>query len=200
MEILAGKKVPYIKPIRLYTIVVVLHFIIFSFAGSGDLFSVDQFPVVKMVPEIHQMIVSYEIKAGLAPEELKDVLNAKIKDNLNIIFYFIPFFLAFFFKLLYSRSRKYYTEHLCFVLHLITFGLIRNIILVPLLIMDWFAVAMVISLVTQLTYGYVATKLVYGESTTMTALKFFLVTVGFVAIFMPGWFLALVIGLAQVTN
>jgi hypothetical protein len=200
MEVLAGRRVMYIKPVKLYTIIVVVHFVIFSLAGSGDLFSTDKFPVIKLIPDFPQMLLAYESASGLSHEDFKATLNGDMKDALNIIFYFLPFALAVVFKLLYAGSGKYYIEHLYVVLSLITFGLIRNIILVPLLIIDWMGAAVAIGMVTQFWYTYNSLKVVYGESPLKTTSKVVLALIGFVVILTPGWFLALAIGIARILN
>ncbi len=127
-----------------------------------------------------------------------DSLNQKIKDNLNIVFYLLVFLLAVYFKLLYMNSGRYYIEHLYYVLHLISFGLIRNILLLPLIMLDWIALAMVITIVTQLTYTFISLKTVYLESTPLTATKVIVAMVGFVLIFLPGYLLSIAIAIFQI--
>ena len=198
-EAIAGRKTLYIKPFRLYAIMVVTHFLIFSFSGSGDIFTIERFPVFQLIPGLYQAVQHYEVKSGLTHEVFTTNLNQKIKDNLNIIFYFIVFLLAFFFKLLYFNSGKYYVEHLYYLLYLLSFGLIRNIILIPLLIADLLPIAFVIVVATQLIYTFVSLKNVYHENSILTGLKVILGLAGFILVMVPALLLSVAIGIIQIT-
>lgn len=196
-EIIAGKRVNYIKPFRIYIIVVVLHFLAFSFFKSGDIFAVDRFPLFKLVPGIHELVHQYEVKSGLSHSVFIETVDQKIKDNLNVIFYFIVFVMALYFKLIYFRSGKYYIEHLYYMLHLISFGLIRNIVLIPLVILDLIPIAFVLAAITQLTYTWISLKNVYHEGIGATTIKVFLTVFGFIFVFFPAICLSLAIGIIQ---
>ena len=197
-EVIAGRKVSYIKPFRLYTIIVVLHFLVFSLSGSGDIFTFERFPVIQFMPGFHPLIAHYEVKSGLSHEAFSVVLNQRIKENLNILFYFVVFVLAFYFKLLYLRSGKYYVEHLYTVMHLICFGLVRNIIMIPLLVFGWLVPALVLSMITQLPYTFLLLRNVYHEGPVSTFLKMMLTMIGFILVLIPTLLLAIAIGIFQI--
>ena len=197
-EVLAGRKVSYIKPFRLYTIIVVVHFLVFGFSGSGDIFTIEHFPLLQVAPGIQQVIDQYEVKSGLKHDEFASRLDNKIKDNLNILFYFVVFVLAFYFKLLYFRSGKYYVEHLYFLLHMISFGLLRNILLIPLFALGWFGVAFVFSMATQILYTYISLRNVYQQSASATFFKMILTLIGFLLVLIPTLLLSLAIGIFQI--
>ena len=197
-EAIAGRKVPYIKPFRLYVIAVVLHFLIFSFFKSGDIFTIDRFPIFQLVPGIHQIVKKYELKSDLSHEVFTVALNQKIKDNLTVLVYFLVFILALYFKLLYLHSGKYYIEHLYCLLHLMSFALFRNVMLIPLLMFDFVAVAVVILLTTQLAYIFISLRTVYHESLAKTVVKVALVMMGFFLVFIPGIFISMAIGILQI--
>ena len=197
-EVIAGRKVPYIKPFRLYTIVVVLHFLVFSLSGSGDVFTVDRFPIFQMIPGFHTTIEQYELKSGLSHESFNDLLNEKLKANLNILFYFVVFVLALYLKLLYLKQGKYYVEHLYYSLHMISFGLLRNIALIPLLVFGWYGPAVIFSIMTQLPYTFISMSKVYKDGSVATVAKVFLVIIGFMLVLIPTLFLSLVLGIIQI--
>ncbi len=197
-EVLAGRKVPYLKPFRLFAFLVVLHFLCFSFFMSGDLFKIDRIPFFQLIPAAREMIQGYQVDSGLSHEAFAETLNPKIKDNMNIIFNFLVFGLGLYFKLLYYRSGRYYIEHLYFIFHLVSFGLIRNILLLPLLSMDWLSAALAISIATQLPYTFIALKRVYGESNGQTLVKLLACMFGFFLVFVPGLFLAIAAGIFQI--
>ncbi len=197
-EVIAGRKVLYIKPFRLYTIIVVVHFLVFGFSGSGDIFTIEHFPLIQMAPGIQKAINHYEVESGLSHDEFASSLDNKIKENLNILFYFVVFVLAFYFKLLYFRSGKYYVEHLYFLLHMISFGLLRNILLIPFLALGWIGVALIFSMVTQISYTYIALRNVYQQGVGTTFFKMLLTLIGFLLVLIPTLLLSLAIGIFQI--
>ena len=108
------------------------------------------------------------------------------------------FVLAFYFKVLYAGSGKYYVEHLYFLLHMISFGLLRNILLIPLLAFGWFGVAFVLSLATQILYTYISLRNVYQQSPSATFFKMLLTLVGFLLVLIPTLLLSLAMGVFQI--
>ena len=198
IEALAGRRVRYIKPFRLFAIIVLVHFLSFNIFRSGDVFAIDRFPLFRLFPETQHILHSYEVKSGLDHEAFSEALNPRIKDNLNIIFNFLVFGLAFCFRAIYFRSGKYYIEHLYFLFHLLSFGLIRNIAVIPLVMMDLMFLAYILSIITQLSYTYVALRNVYQESIPLTAVKVVVVTMGFLIMFLPSLALATAIGIWQI--
>jgi hypothetical protein len=61
LEILHGRKSIYIKPIRLYIMLVLLHFLAFSMIQSGDIFNVDRLPLMNFAPQLKEIILEKEI-------------------------------------------------------------------------------------------------------------------------------------------
>lgn len=198
-EALVGRKLPYLKPFRLYILLVVLHFVIFSFFHSGDLFTLERFPVFRWVPGVQEVVTFYQSKSELAPDQFVAAVDQKIKDNLNILFYFIVFLLAAVVKVIYRQSGRYYVEHLYYLLHLLSFGMVRNILLLPFLMYGYMWVALFFSVTTQLWYTYVSLKTVYGEPPGRTLVKVFLVMMAFVVVLIPCVFLSTFIGLLQLS-
>ena len=198
-EILAGRRINYIKPFRLYTIFIVVHFLAFSFFKSGDIFSIDRMPLFKIIPGVHRVIESYETKSGMMHDVFAQSVNQKLKDNLNIIFYFLVFVLAAFVKVVFYRDGRYYVEYLYYMLHLISFGLLRNILLIPLVVFDLIPIAFVLAAVTQFVYTWLSIKNVYRESNGKTLVRLFVVMFGFLLVFMPAITLSLLLAMLQTT-
>jgi hypothetical protein len=199
-EALAGRTVRYIKPFRLYIIIVVLHFLVFSLSGSGDIFTVEKIPVTRLFPQVLDQIHLYEGQSGLSHVAFTDAVNSRIKDNLNVLFYFVVFILAALFKVFWAGSGKYYIEHLYYLLHLISFGLLRNIFLIPLIYYDFLVAALVISAGTQLVYTYISIRVVYKTAPLKTALNVLLTIAGFIVVLAPTLLLSLVIAVIQILN
>jgi len=179
-EVLAGKTTPYIKPLRLYITLVVFHFLVFSLIKSGDFFDVSRFPIFTNSAYLENVILEQEEQSAKSVEEFKAELNQHLKDNLNIILYFLVFLIAWLLKFLYPGSNRYYIEHLYFALHLFCFGFVRNILLIPIIMLNWMTLALILAGGTQLVYVFLAVKRVYPQSFFLVVIK----TIGVLIIFM----------------
>ena len=93
---------------------------------------------------------------------------------------------------------KYYVEHLYFLLHMISFGLLRNILLIPLLALGWFGVALVVSMATQIFYTYISLRNVYQQGVATTFFKMILTLIGFLLVLIPTLLLSLMLGIFQI--
>jgi hypothetical protein len=171
LEMLQGRKSIYIKPVRLYVTLVVVHFLAFSMIQSGDIFNVERLPVMNFAPQLKQIILEKEIISQQTHEEFTIQLSQKIKDNLSVILYFVVFLAAGILHLLYPSFRRYYVEHLYFVLHVFSFAFARNILVIPLIMLDLIPLAVVLVVGTQFIYAFVALKKVYPQANITTALK-----------------------------
>jgi hypothetical protein len=197
LETMAGRRNVYIKPFRLYITIVVLHFVVFSFFHSADIFTMERFPLFR-IPVVQNIILDYQARSGLPGEQYSTLLSQKIKDNLNILFYMLVFLLAAILKLIFRSKHRYYVEHLYYLLHLLSFGLIRNIVLLPFLILEWWVPAMLISVTTQFWYTYRSVKAVYYTSPAETVGKVVLVVFSFLLVFIPSVLLSAFLGVLQV--
>jgi hypothetical protein len=197
LEILHGRKSIYIKPIRLYITLVVLHFLSFSIIQSGDIFHVDRLPAMNFAPQLKEIILEKERISHQTHEEFTIQLSQKIKDNLSIILYFVVFLAAAILHLLYPSFRRYYVEHLYFVFHLFTFAFARNILVIPLIMLDLIPLAVVLVVGTQLIYAFVALKKVYPQTNMATFLKMVVLFASVIPMFYVSLHLAAFIALAQ---
>jgi hypothetical protein len=197
LEILHGRKSIYIKPIRLYIMLVLLHFLSFSMVQSGDIFNVDRLPLMDFAPQLKEIILKKEVISQQTHEEFTLQLSQKIKDNLSLILYFVVFLAAGILHLLYPSFRRYYVEHLYFVFHVFSFGLARNILLIPLIVLDLIPLTVVLVVGTQLIYAFVALKNVYPQNNIATALKMVVLFASIVPMFYVSLHVATFIALAQ---
>jgi hypothetical protein len=146
---------------------VLLHFLTFSMIQSGDIFNVDRLPLMNFAPQLKEIILEKEIMSQQTHEEFTIQLSQKIKDNLSVILYFVVFLAAGILHLLYPSVRRYYVEHLYFVFHVFSFGFARNILVIPLIMLDLIPLAVVLVVGTQLIYAFVALKKVYPQANIM---------------------------------
>lgn len=197
LEILHGRKSIYIKPFRLYITLVLVHFLAFSMFKSGDIFSVERLPLMRFAPQLKQVILEKEIISQQTHEEFTFQLSQKIKDSLSIILYFVVFLAAGILHLLYPSFRRYYVEHLYFVFHMFSFAFARNILVIPLIMLDLIPLAVVLVVGTQLVYAFVALKKVYPQANVTTALKMAVLFASIIPMFYVSVYLATFIALAQ---
>jgi hypothetical protein len=197
LEILHGRKSIYIKPVRLYITLVLVHFLAFSMIQSGDIFNVDRLPVMNFAPQLKQLILEKESISQLTHKEFTIQLSQKIKDNLSIILYFVVFLAAGILHLLYPSFRRYYVEHLYFVFHIFSFAFARNILVIPLIMLDLIPIAVVLVVGTQFIYAFVALKKVYPQANIATALKTVVLFASVIPMFYVSLHVATFIALAQ---
>ena len=116
-------------------------------------------------------------------------LEAAAVDNVPVMMVVLIPLLALIMKLLYPLSRRYYVEHLLFVVHFHAFGfLILTILMVVQAIGStvtwlesparWLSVA---GLAYLAVYLYIAMRTVYNQSRTVTSFKYLLLFCGYFA-------------------
>ena len=199
LEWLKGKRNLYIKPFRLYVTLVVLHFLAFSAFQSGDIFNVDRFPAMKFSPLLRQVIREKETSQQTSHAEFTAALNQKVKDNLSIALYLVVFLEAVVLTLLYKSFNRYYVEHLNFVFHIFSFAFARNVFMIPLVMLDQIAIAIVFVVGTQLLYTFLALKNVYAQGNLITTVKFITLMVSVMAMFYMAFHICVFIALKQIS-
>jgi hypothetical protein len=196
-EWLNGRRKMYIKPFRLYISLVVIHFVIFAMIPSGDMYNVDRFPPIRLSTFLSQAIQK-KISASESPVELKARLNEKIKDDLSIVLYVVVFAIAVVIKVLFPKSNRVYVEHLVFVFHIFAFAFARNLLMIPLVMMDWMLAAILFAVATQIIYAVLAIKLVYRETLAMASLKVLVIVAAVGVFFFISLHIVILTALAQV--
>jgi hypothetical protein len=101
------------------------------------------------------------------------------------------------FREAYASFRRYYVEHLYFVFHVFSFGFARNILVIPLIMLDLIPLAAVLVVGTQLIYAFVALKKVYPQSNVATAIKMVVLFASIVPMFYVSLHVATFIALTQ---
>ncbi|HET6244482.1 MAG: DUF3667 domain-containing protein [Bacteroidetes bacterium] len=107
----------------------------------------------------------------------------------KLIFLMLPFF-ALLLKFIYIRKGKYFYEHFIFSLHFHTF--IFSYLIINLLFVHYvFDFSFSISILLLLVYLFMAMKKVYGESYKKTISSFIMLSLSYLLLFIPLFFLLL---------
>lgn len=200
----AGKRVPYLSPLKLYLTISVLFFLLLAwknpvakdiqFEPGGVAFSTGGAAHLRPVPRtaaeydaqqkslapvrrdspFEQIMARQAYKAKQSPQTF---VSALVNDIPKMMFLLLPLF-AVTLKLLYWHPKRLYVEHLISLLHIHAFVFI---LLCPLLFFkpDW-----LIGLVTLALIVYVARamQVVYKQSWPATIWKFSLLGFGYIVL------------------
>ncbi|HLF33879.1 MAG TPA: DUF3667 domain-containing protein [Cyclobacteriaceae bacterium] len=131
LEYSRGVHAHYIKPLRLFVLIALVHFLAFGLISSVDMYNLDSVHFLDRFGFYDRIIQSAYLK------ELNPVytdtasINKEIKNILSIAIYGVIFFVAALFYLMFRKRKTYYTEHLVFIFHIISAAFLRNLILIP---------------------------------------------------------------------
>ncbi len=167
---LDGKRALYIKPLKIYVMVIPISFIIMS--NIEPINFIDLKTLIKMDSTgfIGQDLAKLAQKLKLDFPVFIEKFNEYIKNFITFSSYIEVIFFALFLKLFYLRSNKYYVEHLIFSLHFYSFIFLFFIIISPL----GFISAKLFSTIPSILYiAYlaIAIKQVYLETKIKALLK-----------------------------
>lgn len=186
-EYIAGRRVRYIAPWRLFFTVCAFYFLCYSLSGFGQYYqqmiSNQQIDIVKSVesapnlrgagkpitPEIvrRQQRFKSSLQRGFA-------LQSWMVANMSLQFYFSVPLVALVMQWLYFRHRRYYIEHMVFAAHLNAFTLLSYIPFIFLYrysTVNLVVLAFSLALAFNLIYTFVGLRVVYQESVFKTLIK-----------------------------
>ncbi|MCF7920839.1 MAG: DUF3667 domain-containing protein [Candidatus Cloacimonetes bacterium] len=181
-EYFKGKRESYISPIRLYLIISMVYFLTFTvhnfynnikkgvylvetemLSAAGDSLSTnDTLKTVSEEPAVStMMIANQEFQLDQAK------ISAAFLNNVPRIMFFLLPLAALILKLLYSRLKYFYFEHLVFLLHTHSFFFLTRIFnkILP------FEPVLIILIIGTTIYLFFAQKNYYQQSTGKTILK-----------------------------
>jgi len=190
-EYLAGKRIKYISPVRLYLVASVIFFLLLSvktfipeiqsseflqnWKESGDLETAIETTMdssmVTQAPDTIQ-VSDDTVTIQLDSQSLGRELDAKdfwglFQENLAKIMFLLLPVAALLLKLLYLRRGRVYLEHLIFAIHLHAF--IFTFLILTVFISAQFIWWIV--LISSIVYLYLAMRRVYGQSIFKTGTK-----------------------------
>lgn len=138
-EYLEGRRVSYIPPLRLFFFISILSVIVSGLYHKKfeKVILEESINVTRIVDSVS---VNVELDKLTGEEKRKvEILNAGMNNFVHdlkyILFFLLPVY-AFAFRLVYSRQKSFYVDHLIYTLHVqsFVFSLIAVILLIPLLI------------------------------------------------------------------
>lgn len=167
---LDGRKTLYIKPSKIYLILVPISFIILSNIEPINFYDLKTLIKTDSTGILGQNLAKLAQQLKLDFPVFIEKFNEYIKNFSTFFSYIEVVFFALFLKLFYLRSNKYYVEHLIFSLHFYSFLFLLFIITSPL----GFISAKVFSIIPSILYiAYlaIAIKQVYLETKIKALLK-----------------------------
>jgi hypothetical protein len=194
-EYLAGRTNFYIKPLRIYLTISVLSFLILSGIKSSALFNAEFY--TRASPQLSAQIDRKAEKLQIPREVLLQRITEKIQKNYSLLKYGIVFFMSLWLWLIYARSGKYYSEHLIFALHYISFLLLMEIPIYPLMGINQTS-GQVLSLLIHLPWVFLAIRRVFGHSNFGAAIRSVVICAGFMALNTAVFWISLVRALRAV--
>lgn len=199
----AGRRVPYLSPLKLYLTVSVLFFLVLAWKHPVANIQVEPGGVIigksggmgmsrrpaprtaaeydarqKALPPAQRDAPFNQVMARhayKAKQSPQGFISALLNDIPKMMFFLLPLFAAVL-KLMYWRKRRLYVEHLIFLLHVHAFAFLA---LTPLLLIHpaWLVGCVSLAL---LVYVFAALRVVYKQGRIKTPIKFFLLGTGYV--------------------
>lgn len=181
-EYLAGRRIAYVKPLKLYLLAALLSFGVLAIWPGGFI------RVVGKSPEPPAEDVPASMESGFQnavrdPEQFRRALTGNLQ---RALFLLLPAF-ALLLKLLYVRQGRLYLDHLIFALHFHAFAFVvlASLVLlgaagVPRAILEPVAVA---AWLWIFVYLFVALRRIYGGSRLAVGLRFAALLISYGIIF-----------------
>jgi hypothetical protein len=214
-EYLAGRRVPYIAPLRLYLWISAFYFILFSIGPQKEIEKSFRIPdrkagaVATITAAPTRAPSSSQPAPGTTRPISKTASNEKHKEtvlerlprrleeggkwfsnNMATIMIFLIPVNALFLMFLFRGAKRLYIEHLILLLHIQSFGMLA---VMPFIWTDALYVSQSISLVLNSVYAFFAMRAVYRQSIGLTLLKVFLYTMAY---FLVSMILGIIIAIA----
>ena len=184
-EYVAGRRVSYSPPLRLYLVTSLLYFVslsLVSWAGEDDKparpapTKSSSSPNIKIFEDSNNpwaKRIKNRVDAFQNPTQVDGTerfVQAMVGHIPTALFVLVPVF-AFILKLAYVRRKRYYSEHLIFALHLHSVAFL-TLLAATLTRQVW---AIFVALGLTLTHMFIAQRRVYGQSRFRTFIKWNLV-------------------------
>lgn len=161
-DYLNGKQKSYIGPVKLYLTIITINFLVYSYMEDYSLVNIEFLQDLSSKSFwIYEKINSSAIAANIPLKEYYHQVNSKVNETLPIILYILIFIQALVLKIEFHKSKRYYMEHLVFSLHFMSFGFLRDVLLLPVQLYNQH-VGFVISIITTITYLFFALKKAYN--------------------------------------
>lgn len=160
-DYLTGKQKSYVTPIKLYLVIITINFLVYSALEDYSLVNIGF--LKKMADDVawfQQTIQEAQFKSGLTSDAFLHQVNTRVNDTLPVLLYFLIFAQALVLKVQFRSQHRYYIEHLIFALHFMSFGLLRDVALLPIQFFNKQA-GFAISILTTVWYLFQSLKRAY---------------------------------------
>jgi hypothetical protein len=132
VEFSRGVRTAYMKPFRLFITIAIVNFLAFGLT-EVDMYTIN---TVHAIDKLH-LLDRIEQLDMLKDHQVSEMdparFNKNLKDVLSFTIYFVIFLIAWYLHARFRMKRPYYSENLVFVLHIISAAFLRNIVLLPVL-------------------------------------------------------------------
>ena len=159
-DYLQGKQKMYIGPVKLYITIIAINFLVYTFWDNYSLVDVKFLQQLTNVKWIGTLVATAQQREHLPEAEFYHSINSRVNDIFSLLLYLVIFVQAAVLKLQFSKRDRYYMEHLIFSLHFMSFGFLRDVLFLPLQVIDK-NIAFALSIITTITYLYFALKKAY---------------------------------------
>ena len=189
-EYLAGRRAPYVRPLKLYLLAALLSFgVLAIWPETAIQVVLKQEPAkegASLQPAPAEEASSWQHRGLLVALEDPQGFGRALTANLQRAFFLLLPVFALLLKLMYLRRRSLYLDHLVFALHYHAFAFVILTALIlaranlprpvaaPLVIVLWLWIYV---------YLFFALRRVYGDSRSRTGLRFAALTISYGAVF-----------------
>lgn len=186
-EWVAGRRKPYLKPLNLCLGVLALSLFAYSVYKPVSMFDLEKFVNLNKQPESMQVFDRFAAKKHIERSELFDRLSEKWQRNMSLAPLIFVGLFALVIQLVFLLSRRYFVEHLVFVMHFVAFSTLAVVLLWPLYFFIGIKQGGINTLVAvfkwllDIVYMFFAVRAVYKLSTVRTLLASVLLTFGYFA-------------------
>lgn len=181
-EYLLGRKKKYIRPIRLYLSLSMLYFFSFSFFDKAALLDIRHVVKFDYSGRLLAALAAKQQLGTLSDELFYRGLNQQLNNKIALLLFLAIFAYGLVFKLVFIAKKRYYVEHLIFCLHLMSFSFLRDILFLPLFLVNK-PVGFGLALLTTVTYLFLSMKRVYAARVSRMILATFGLYAAFGVIF-----------------
>ena len=171
-EYWAGRRVQWIRPLRLFIVVAAIHLL----AASASLFQYDFFGRRDTGGLLERQVRRIAAAAGRPVEEVKVLIGERMGRIYSIGQYFAVAAYALFPWMLYRRRRRWYVQHLIFSLHLYCFYFLVTSVTLRMMSMD--ALARYPLILVTAAYIYFSVRRLYQESVARSLWKALILRLG----------------------
>jgi hypothetical protein len=169
-DFLNGKQKSHIGPVKLYLIIITVHFLLYNIFSTYSLENPDH--LLSYTPEFIRDILYQKNQFSHKPIELFFAdLTEKAANTFSLLLYLLIFLTSFLAIALFGKQQKYYMEHLVFSLHFMAFGFLRDILILPVTLLISHQASIIITVITSFLYIFIGIQRVYKLNKKVALVK-----------------------------